>query len=248
MRLALAIAPLLAALLLVACNGGSDDSGSPQATPAPAADQAQPDAVADVAEQSQPEPRPERPPPPRDERPDERPEETPDRDAEPIATPDEEPEPDEPPFDLFEVDTVVIPPLRGGLQVAIRTATHDGFDRIVFEFLPAPPEAGDFDEGLPHYRIEYPDEPVACGSGFPVDFAGGGGLEIDFLWASAHDVFTGEPTLQEQDVNLGPTIQSVDLTCDFEALVTWVFGLDERAPFRIFELANPTRLVIDVQH
>ena len=36
-------------------------------------------------------------------------------------------------------------------------------------------------------------------------------------------------------------------TGDFEAVLTWVAGLDERAPFRVLRLAGPHRLVVDVR-
>ncbi len=35
---------------------------------------------------------------------------------------------------------------------------------------------------------------------------------------------------------------------DFEGVVTFGLGLRERAGFRVFNLSNPTRIVVDVGH
>jgi hypothetical protein len=36
-------------------------------------------------------------------------------------------------------------------------------------------------------------------------------------------------------------------TGDFEAVLTWVAGLEDRAPFRVIRLSGPPRIVVDVQ-
>jgi hypothetical protein len=38
------------------------------------------------------------------------------------------------------------------------------------------------------------------------------------------------------------------LTCDFEAKVSFVLGLNSKKPYRVVELQNPTRLIIDVKN
>jgi hypothetical protein len=38
------------------------------------------------------------------------------------------------------------------------------------------------------------------------------------------------------------------LTCDFEGKVVFVLGLVSKKPYRVVELQNPTRLVVDVKH
>ncbi len=43
-------------------------------------------------------------------------------------------------------------------------------------------------------------------------------------------------------------LQELELTCDFEAEVTWVFGNAKPNKYRVMELREPTRLVVDVQH
>ena len=59
----------------------------------------------------------------------------------------------------------------------VRIATHDGFDRIVFEF---------DSDGLPQWRVAYIDAPVIqCGSGHEVPVAGAAWLQVKFPVATA---------------------------------------------------------------
>lgn len=123
--------------------------------------------------------------------------------------------------------------------VAVRTATHDGFDRTVFEF----------DERLPGYHIEYIDQPVRkCGSGKVTPLAGDGWLEVRMYPANAHTE-EGQPTVTERErmPNL-PVLAELELTCDFEALVTWVLGVESPNRYQVRELSSPPRLVVDVRH
>lgn len=122
---------------------------------------------------------------------------------------------------------------------AVRYARHAGFERVVFEF------AGD---PHPGYHAEYLTGPaIACGSGHTVQLPGAARLEIRFTPARAHDD-QGNATVANRDVitNL-PLLRALRLTCDFEADVTWVLALAARRPFRVLELQNPTRIVVDVQ-
>lgn len=124
--------------------------------------------------------------------------------------------------------------------VGVRTGRHPGFDRVVFEF------AGD---GLPGYRIERSREPPRqCGSGEVVPVAGEAWLQVRFTPAQAHDE-QGQPTVTARSQAPGlPVLRALELTCDFEGEVTWVLGLAAPEPFRVFELAAPPRVVVDVRH
>lgn len=120
----------------------------------------------------------------------------------------------------------------------VRTGRHEGFDRIVFEF----------DHHVPAYQIRYVDDPTACGSGDAVDAGGAVALEIDFRPAAAHDD-EGRATIQDRVMRPAlPAIRAARITCDFEAIVTWVLGLDHRAEVRALELSSPPRLAVDVRH
>ena len=123
--------------------------------------------------------------------------------------------------------------------IAVRTATHDGFDRTVFEF----------DKRLPGYHTEYIDRPVRkCGPGRIAQLAGDGWLEVRLYPARAH-TDEGEPTVAEHERMLNMAVLSeLELTCDFEAVVTWVLGVQTPNRYRVRELSGPPRLVVDVRH
>jgi hypothetical protein len=131
------------------------------------------------------------------------------------------------------------PDSRPARLIAVRTATHDGFDRTVFEF----------DKRLPGYHTEYIDQPVRkCGSGKVAQLAGDGWLEVRLYPARAHTE-EGEPTVLERERMLDMTVLSeLEQTCDFEAVVTWVLGVQSPNRYRVRELSSPPRLVIDVRH
>lgn len=141
-------------------------------------------------------------------------------------------------LDAVEVRRPAAPPVV--VVRDVRTASQEGFDRIVFEF-----------EGsaVPGYRVEYVDPPaVQCGSGEPVEVAGASLLQVRLVPAQAHTE-AGEATVGERERHPGlPVLQELESTCDFEADVTWVLGLAARNRFRVQELPGPARLVIDIQH
>ncbi|WP_342378251.1 hypothetical protein NVS55_02725 [Myxococcus stipitatus] len=123
---------------------------------------------------------------------------------------------------------------------SVRAGAHPDFDRVVFEF-----------EGtqLPGYRVEYPKEPVVqCGSGDVVSLAGKAQLQVSLMPARAH-TNEGQPTVatREQKVAL-PVLVELERICDFEGEVSWALGTKSTAPFRIMELKEPARLVVDVRH
>ncbi|HZI20268.1 MAG TPA: hypothetical protein VEY09_16930 [Pyrinomonadaceae bacterium] len=129
----------------------------------------------------------------------------------------------------------------GGVAVLreVRSASHTTFDRVVFEF---------DGRALPGYRVDYVDRPVRqCGSGRPVRVAGDGWLLVRLEPAKAHTE-AGRPTVRDRDRRPGlPNLKELKLICDFEAQVEWVLGLGSPNRYRVLELQNPARLVIDVK-
>ena len=125
-------------------------------------------------------------------------------------------------------------------QSAVRVARHDGFDRLVLEF--------EGDE-LPSYHVEYVDRPVRqCGSGDVVNVAGDGWLLIRLEPARAHDD-DGRATIEQRSARPAlPVLIETKLICDFEAQVEWVLGMSSPNPYRVLELSQPVRLVVDVRH
>lgn len=125
---------------------------------------------------------------------------------------------------------------------AVRSGQHANFDRVVFEF-----DGGQ----LPGYRIEYIDRPVRqCGSGDAVPLAGDGWLSVRMEPARAHTE-EGQATIplsyRPRRVN-HTIIKEIVSTCDFEGQVEWVLGVSSPNHYRVMELSNPARLVVDVRH
>jgi hypothetical protein len=121
---------------------------------------------------------------------------------------------------------------------SVRTAKHEGYDRIVMEFK----------DRVPGYRVEYIDKPVRdCGEGKEIPLAGDSWLEIRMYPVDAHTQ-EGQPTIVERQRKLDlPVMLEGKQTCDFEAVVTWVLGTAKPNPYRILELKDPPRLVVDVK-
>jgi hypothetical protein len=127
------------------------------------------------------------------------------------------------------------------LLTGVRAAAHDGFDRVVLQF------RGD----LPGYQVGYVQRPVLeDGSGKPVRVTGGDvllvrmepALDADLTKESAPRTYTG-PT------RFSPTTSSVRELVragGFESVLSWAVGVDEKRPFRVTRLENPSRIVVDV--
>jgi len=122
---------------------------------------------------------------------------------------------------------------------SVREGKNEGFDRVVFEFSGTQ---------VPGYQVEYVDKPVYhCASGNEIPLAGQGFLQVRLMPAQAHE--GGQVTVAGRERKPAlPVIQELKLTCDFEGEVTWVLGNTGPRKFRLMELREPTRLVVDVQH
>ena len=129
----------------------------------------------------------------------------------------------------------------GGITIlrGVRTARHDDYDRVVFEF----------DSGVPAWRIEYVDSPQhECGSGEPVRVDGDGWLHVAFEPANAHTE-EGQATAQRRLVDpAGANLRELRRICDFEAHVDYVIGVGSPNPYRAFALTQPARLVVDIRN
>jgi len=146
--------------------------------------------------------------------------------------------------EVFDGTTAVtekkVPEVQSVELRSVRSARHAGFDRVVFEF------SG---RALPGYRIEYIDKPVRrCGTGDAVEVAGQGWLKVRMTPAQAHDD-SGRPTVSAapQRPKL-PVLLELVPTCDFEGELSWVLGVGSPNRYRVLELREPPRLVVDVRH
>lgn len=122
----------------------------------------------------------------------------------------------------------------------VRIGSHDGFDRIVIEFI------GD---GEPGYWVRYEDMPTQQGSGTPIRVSGAHKLAVDVRG-------TGYPfDFNVEDYPNGPVkpegtsaITEVRGFGTFEGTTQYVVGIDgERPGFKVFKAQNPTRLIIDIE-
>ena len=123
--------------------------------------------------------------------------------------------------------------------VALRTARQDGYDRVVFEF----------DGPVPGLHTEYVDTPVyTCGAGEALRLEGDGWLRVTFQPARAH-TDAGAATVTERRAQPAlPNLREYAVTCDFEADLTVILGLAAPTDYRLLELTDPHRLVVDVRH
>jgi hypothetical protein len=149
-----------------------------------------------------------------------------------------------PPFGTQPVSGPAVP---GGtaLLTDVRLGRHEGFDRVVFQFRPG---------ASPGYQVRYVQPPIVeDGSGKRVAIAGDAYLSVRMEPASGFDlegtsgqVYTGPVRIGGSDAGTNVVLEVVR-TGDFEAVLTWVAGLEDRAPFRVIRLSGPPRIVVDVQ-
>jgi hypothetical protein len=123
---------------------------------------------------------------------------------------------------------------------------HEGFDRVVFQFR----------DGLPGYRVEYVEPPLReDGSGNVVQVKGNAFVVVRMEPASGFDLTTGEGVM----VYKGPkridgaatgtsVVREVVRTGDFEAVLSWAVGLEERVDFRVRTATSPSRLIVDFRN
>ena len=130
------------------------------------------------------------------------------------------------------------------LLTDLRLGSHDGFDRVVLEY------RGD---GAPGWEVGYVDEAVSDGIGTPVAVAGNSILQVRtsgvrYPEEGDDDAFRGDPGAIR--VTSGDTVEVVEVVYDhvFEGYGMTFIGVDRAAPFRVYRLTDPTRIVIEVQH
>jgi hypothetical protein len=125
------------------------------------------------------------------------------------------------------------------MLTAIRTGSHDGYDRVVLQFR----------NDLPSWRVGYVDQvPSESGATVPLEGAASLFVQVDPAWAHDLDTppyaatYTGPRTLTPRY----PMLRQVRLVDEFEGHLTFGVGLQRRAGFRVLELRGPPRLAIDV--
>jgi hypothetical protein len=123
---------------------------------------------------------------------------------------------------------------KAGTLARIRSSQHKNFDRIVFEF-----ENG----SLPMYQTLWEKPPFYEGeTDVRVKIAGSKFLTIQFYpngdWIKGYSV---------EKTNF-PMLRETALTYNWEGTTAFTLGLKSDTRFRVLELQNPTRLVVDFKH
>jgi hypothetical protein len=124
---------------------------------------------------------------------------------------------------------------------AVRVAAQDGYDRVVFELAGrAAGQAG--------WRVEYVDQPSAQGSGDPVEVGGEAALSV-LISGTGYPMDTGQEEVSADPALPGglQVVQDVVLGAVFEGQYEAFIGTSGRQPFRVFRLAGPERVVVDVR-
>ena len=126
----------------------------------------------------------------------------------------------------------------------IDLSSADGFDRLIVQF-------ADDARQYPGYNLDYVEAAEDCAadpSEVAYDTEGPALLRLRLSGARGHDEAgnstTGARTRSGDSEHLNQLLQ----TCDFEGQVWWVFDLSAQTPYRVMELLDPARLVVDVQH
>ena len=124
--------------------------------------------------------------------------------------------------------------------VDIRTGAHECYERIVIEF----GGVGD----VPGWWVEYVDDPVRLGESDEfVDIAGAATLQVRTgAWMPDMEGTGYDGPTQVFPTNVTHVLE-LRQTENWEGISIWSIGLDARLPFTVDVLAEPVRLVIDVQ-
>ena len=126
----------------------------------------------------------------------------------------------------------------GLVVTTVRAARQEGHDRVVFEL------AG---SGTPGWDVEYVDSPASQGSGDAVDVPGDAALQVT-LQGVSNPYETQAQELARGAVPVSGTehVAGVVYDASFEGTaVAWI-GTDGRAPFRVYSLTGPSRVVVEV--
>ena len=205
------LVPAVAATLLAGCFG-SDPTATPSASlgAAPSAGEESPAAPSEAAESSEPIPT-----------------------SEPVASDD---------LGAFSCDLPVVESGSAAIAniVDVRVGTHDGYDRVVFEF----------EQGTPELTLDRAEPPFTQdASGLPIEVDGESFLGLSMRGGTKQtDAGTSSydgPT--DIRARLPMLIHLVE-GGDFERQSTWYLGLSDEACVRVLLLDGPPRLVIDMEH
>jgi hypothetical protein len=130
------------------------------------------------------------------------------------------------------------PPVGSPKLVGLRAGRHAGYDRVVFQLGGPIPS---------YYSVRYVPVVHLDGSGDPLRLRGAAFLEV-VIRAPTHDQ-DYRPVLSPSRLRPDfPALREVNAPGSFEGQTTAGIGLTQRVGFRVLELTDPTRIVIDLAH
>ena len=121
----------------------------------------------------------------------------------------------------------------------IRIGRHDGFDRVVFEV------GG---TGAPGWDVRYVDQASSQGSGEAIEVAGEEVLQVTltgvgYPYDTGIEEWSGPDPLSVPDTE---TVTELVWDATFEGTSVAFIGTTARAPFRVYLLEGPARVVVEV--
>jgi hypothetical protein len=120
----------------------------------------------------------------------------------------------------------------------VRAASHPGYDRVVFQFVGT---------RTPAYRIEYVTEiPLGETDDQFLTLQGDAFIQVTINGKASDDYRPGTQTMPDKVTPALPQVRQLGLAEDWEGVVRIGIGLDHRAGFRVLELHDPVRVVVDV--
>jgi hypothetical protein len=124
--------------------------------------------------------------------------------------------------------------------VDVRIGSHEGFDRVVFEF----------DQGTPELTLSRAEPPfTADGSGLAIEVDGSSFLALVMRGGTKQtDEGTSSYDGPTEFIDDAPGLVHLVEGGDFERQSTWYFGLSDEDCVRVMLLDDPYRLVIDIEH
>ena len=122
----------------------------------------------------------------------------------------------------------------------VRVGTHDGYDRVTFQF----------SGGMPQTLVEGVLPPFyADPSGQSIDINGTAFLKVTLNGGTRFTTSGGMSYAGGINFQPGfPRLVQLREGGDFEAVASWYIGLTGGSCYRVLALTSPSRLVIDLEH